>query len=128
MKVLLDTHVWLWYLLGDEHLSQRHREIITDDTVELLLSSISVWEAYLLIEKERLPVNDAPAVWLRNALHTLPVREAGVTFAVALRSRSLDLSHQDPADRFIAATSIELKAPLLTADERLRACPDIECL
>ena len=128
MKVLLDTHVWLWYLLGDDRLSQSYRNIIDDESVGLSLSSISIWEAHLLIEKERLPVNEAPGIWIRNALQTLQVREAGITFAIALRSRSLALFHQDPADRFIGATSIEMKAPLLTADERLRACPDIHCL
>lgn len=128
MKVLLDTHIWLWYLLGDGRLSQSHRDIIDDEVVDLSLSSISIWEAHLFIEKERLPVNEAPGVWIRKALHTLQVREAGITFAIALRSRSLALSHQDPADRFIGATSIEMKAPLLTVDERLRACPDIHCL
>ena len=128
MKVLLDTHVWLWYLLGDPHLSQTHRHLIEDESIELLLSSISVWEAHLLIEKDRLPVTSPPADWIRSALRTLQVREAGVTFAIAVRSRTLALQHQDPADRFIAATALELKAPLLTADERLLACPDLRCL
>ena len=128
MKVLLDTHVWLWYLLGDDRLSLTHRNIIDDETVDLLLSSISVWEAHLLIEKQRLPISEAPEVWIWNALRTLQVREAGITFAIALRSRSLALPHHDPADRFIGATSIEMKAPLLTADERLLACSDLHCL
>ena len=88
MTVLLDTHIWLWYLLGDGRLSQSHRNLR--------------------------PINEAPGVWVRNALQTLQVREAGI--AIALRSRSLALSHQDPADRFIGATSIEMKAPLLTMD------------
>jgi len=56
------------------------------------------------------------------------VREAGITFAIALRSRALVLFHQDPADRFIGASSIELKASLLTADERLRTCSDLYCV
>ena len=47
---------------------------------------------------------------------------------IATRSRSIMLDHQDPADRFIAATAAEMKVPLLTADQRLLACPDIRCL
>ena len=81
-----------------------------------------------MIEKNRLPVDDPPGVWIRNALRILHVREAGVTFAIALRSRSVALDHQDPADRFIAATAIELKAALLTADASLLACADVRCL
>ena len=75
----------------------------------------SIWEAHLFSEKQRLPVNDAPADWIWNVLQILQVREAGITFAIALRSRALVLFHQDPADRFIGASSIELKASLLTA-------------
>ena len=128
MKVLLDTHVWLWYLLGDNRLSRTQRNIIEDETTDLVLSSISIWEAHLLIEKNRLPVDEPPGIWVKSALRTLQVREAGVTFAIALRSRSLALDHQNPADRFIAATAIELKASLLTGDERIPACPDVRCL
>ena len=128
MKVLLDTHVWLWYLLGDDNLSQAQRNIIEDEDTDLVLSAISIWEAHLLIEKDRLPVNEPPGVWIKRALRTLPVREAGVTFAIAMRSRSLEFDHQDPADRFIAATAIEMNARLLTAEERLLSCPAIRCL
>jgi len=128
MKVLLDTHVWLWYLLGDPQMSQTHRTLIEDEGTDLYLSSISVWEAHLLIEKQRLPVTDGPREWIAQALRALQVRESGITFGIAMRSRSLALDYQDPADRFIAATAIETKMPLLTVDERLRACPELRCL
>jgi len=128
MKLLLDTHVWLWYLLGDPQLSRTHRTLMDDEGNELILSAISVWEAHMLIERQRLPVTAAPEEWIRTALRTLQVREAGITFAIALRSRAMVLEHQDPADRYIAATAAELKLPLLTADERLLRCPDIRCL
>ena len=128
MKVLLDTHVWLWYLLGEPYLSQTHRNIIDDESNDLSVSSITIWEAHLLIERGRLAVTDPPAVWIEKAIRTMQVREAVITFAIAARSRSIMLDHQDPADRFIAATAAEMKAPLLTADQRLLACPDIRCL
>jgi len=125
---LLDTHVWLWYLLGDDRLSATQREMITNEKVELWLSPVSIWEAHLLIERERLSVADPPAIWLRKALQLLPVREANLNFAIAVRSRALPFTHQDPADRFIAATAMEMKVPLITADERLRACPELNCI
>lgn len=108
MKVLLDTHVWRWYLLGDNKLSRAERRIIEDETTDLVLSSMSIWEAHLLIEKNRQPVDEPPGVWIKNALRILQVREAGVTFVIALGSRSLAGAHQDPADHFIAATAIEI--------------------
>ena len=128
MKVLLDTHVWLWYLLGDKKLSSTYRDLIDDDKVELWLSPISVWEAHLLIEEERLPVTEPAAVWIKKALQVLPMRDAGMTFAIAKRSRAVQLPHRDPADRFIAATSIEMAMPLLTVDKRLRDCSELNCI
>jgi PIN domain nuclease of toxin-antitoxin system len=128
VRVLLDTHIWLWYLLGDERLSAKHRQIIEDEQTDLALSSISIWETHRLIERGRLPVTVPAAEWIQLALRTLPVREAGLTFAIAIRSRSIPLAHPDPADRFIAATAIETKAPLLTADERLLACAGLHCI
>lgn len=79
----------------------------------------------MLIEKNRLPADEAPSGWIQKALRVLPVREAGISFAIALRSRSLTVAHQDPADRFSAATATELKASLLTANARLAAYGDI---
>lgn len=128
MKVVLDTHVWLWHLLGDERLSARQWELITDKKVELWLSPVSIWETHLLIERERLLISEPAALWLKKALQLLPVREAGLSFAIAMRSRALSLTHQDPAGRFIAATALEMKAPLVTSDERLRACPELNCI
>ena len=127
-RVLLDTHVWLWYLLGDAQLKIKHRDVIEQETSELWLSPISLWETHVLIEKRQIPVGDPPSVWIGRALSILRVREAPITFAIAMRSRSLELVHQDPADRFLAATAAEMKAPLLTSDERLQKGKGYVCL
>lgn len=127
MKALLDTHIWLWYLIADPKLRKSHRKFISDPESEIWLSAISIWEAHLLIERDRLPVYEKPAKWIRAALQELHVREAPLTFSIATRARSLSLGHQDPADRFIAATALELGVPLLTDDERLKACKELLC-
>jgi PIN domain nuclease of toxin-antitoxin system len=127
MKALLDTHIWIWYLIGDSKLRKSHRKLISNPESEIWLSSMSIWEAHLLIERERLEVNEKPAKWIRTALQSLRVREAPMTFSIALRARSLSLEHQDPADRFIAATSLELGIPLLTNDDRLLRCKELRC-
>jgi PIN domain nuclease of toxin-antitoxin system len=54
LKVLLDTHIWLWYLLGDEQLFENLKEIIQDCNNELWLSPISVWETVVLAQKGRI--------------------------------------------------------------------------
>ena len=119
MKFLLDTHVWLWSLLEPTKLNAITKSILIDPANTLFLSPISVWETLILIEKKRIQVNADPITWVTTALRHSHVHEAVLTHAVAMRSRQIQLPHQDPADRFIAATAIEYALTLLTADEHL---------
>lgn len=86
---------------------------------ELWLSPISIWETLVLAEKGRIELNSEPIVWVKRYLRSLDLKEARLSYEIAMRSRQLELSHQDPADRFIAATAIELELTLATVDRRL---------
>jgi PIN domain nuclease of toxin-antitoxin system len=119
MKLLLDTHIWLWSLVNPGRLSRRVSAAIRDSDNELWLSSVSVWEFLTLVRKGRLTVTGDADQWLTEALQRAPLREAPVTHDVAIESQRLHLPHWDPADRFIAATSRLLGARLVTADQRL---------
>lgn len=119
LKILLDTHIWLWYLLGNDRLSINLRTIIASEQNELWLSPISVWETIVLAEKGRLELNSEPIIWVKRYLRVLDVKEARLTYEIATLSRELELSHQDPADRFIAATAIHHNFTLATVDRRL---------
>lgn len=119
MKCLLDTHVWIWYLLGSDQLNPKHRRAIEDDASELWLSPISVWETALLIERKKLPVAESSESWIERAFSQLTVREATLTFDIAIKARQLSGLHEDPADRFIVATAAALGLTLLTSDARL---------
>lgn len=128
MNLLLDTHVWLWSQLRPERLSARARDAVTDPASMIALSPVSIWEALLLSEKGRVELAPDPWWWIRTALATRPMREFPVTHEVALRSRSIRLPHDDPADRFIAATAVVHGLTLVTADRSLLECPDIRVL
>ena len=127
MNVLLDTHIWIWHLIGARELSAGYKAIIQDESNEIYLSPISVWETHLLIERKRLPVSMKAPEWVAAALEAMQIRDAGLSFAIARRARELDL-HPDPADRFIAATALEFNLALLTADKRLRKCKELKIL
>jgi PIN domain nuclease of toxin-antitoxin system len=94
----------------------------------LALSPVSIWEALLLAEKGRVDLAPDPWWWIRSALATRAIREFPVTHQVALRSRSIRLPHDDPADRFIAATAMVHGLTLVTADRTLLECPEIAVL
>lgn len=128
MNLLLDTHVWIWSQLEPERLSTRARDTVTDPANTLALSPVSVWETLLLADKGRVDLAPDPWHWIRTALATRPLKEVPLTHEVALRSRSVRLSHDDPADRFIAATAMVHRLTLVTADRSLLECPDIRVL
>lgn len=119
MKLLLDTHIWLWALLEPPRLSADVRAALQSPDAELWLSPVSVWEATLLAERGRLEVMSDVGTWVREMIAALPCRQAVLTHEIAIVSRALKLSHQDPADRFLAATAQVHDLTLVTADERL---------
>ena len=119
MRLLLDTHIWLWSLVAPRHLTPQVAGELEESSNELWLSPISVWETLLLVEKGRIELTREPLAWLDDVLRAFPLRDATLTREVAVRSRSLDVSHEDPADRFIAASAIVHELTLVTADQRL---------
>lgn len=121
MKLLLDTHIWIWHLAGSKRLPVRLRRIIAGDKTEVWLSPISVWEALVLAEKGKIELKPDPFAWVEEALRRCPVKEALLNIAVSMKSREVDLPYQDPADRFIAATALTYGLRLVTLDDRLRS-------
>lgn len=119
MKLLLDTHIWIWSLVAPDNLGTRVARELVAPTNELWLSPISVWETLLLLERGRIAIDEEPAEWLTRVLRITPAREAPFTHEVAVQSRAVPLSHPDPADRFLAATAQVHDLTLVTADRRL---------
>lgn len=128
MKLLLDTHIWLWALLEPERLTPAVRTALESADNELWLSPISVWEALVLAERGRLSPSTPVTEWIERMVRAIPRREAPLTHDIAVASRQLTLPHQDPADRFLAATALVLGLTLVTADERLLASTDYAVL
>ncbi len=121
MKVLLDTHVWIWNLAGSKKLPARLRQAIGREKTEVWLSPISIWETLVLAEKGKIQTQPDPVAWVQEALKRWPIKEAPVNIEVCIKSREVDLPHQDPADRFIAATALIYGLRLITLDDRLRS-------
>jgi PIN domain nuclease of toxin-antitoxin system len=117
MRLLLDTHIWLWSLAAPKRLSRRVEQELRDPTNELWLSPVSTWEALLLYAKGRIRLHGNLRDWVMNA--TAHLREAPLTHEIVIAAQELPLSHQDPADRFLAATAGLLRLTLVTADDRL---------
>lgn len=128
MKLLLDTHIWVWVTGDPKRLAPDLRSVLRSETSELFLSPVSVWEVGLLADRGRLDARPDPDLWVHDALSRVPVVEAPMTFEVARESRRVALPHRDPADRFLAATAKVYGLTLVTSDTQLLGCPDIEVL
>lgn len=128
MRLLLDTHIWLWSLLEPARLAKQVAAELENPDNELWLSPISLWEVLILVEKRRVVLDLDPAAWIRRVLARVPFKEAPLNHEVALKSRSLSLDHQDPADRFLAATALIYDLTLVTADERLLHSKELHIL
>ena len=126
MKLLLDTHIWLWSLRDPKLLGKRIQQELRDPANELWLSPISTWEALTLNAKGRIRLHGNLVEWVAHA--TAPFHEAPLTHEIALAARQLLLPHQDPADRFLAATAQVLDLTLVTADAGLLGLGEIATL
>ena len=126
MKLLLDTHIWLWSLQDPGKLGQRIQRELKNPDNELWLSPISTWEALTLNAKGRIRLHGNLSEWVARA--TAPFREAPLTHEIALAARQLPLPHPDPADRFLAATAQVLELTLVTADAGLLGLGEIATL
>ena len=89
MKLLLDTHIWLWSALEPSRLSRRVRAALEDARNECWLSPSAYWEALVLARKRRLALQPTPERWVRRALAELPIREAPISHDVAIQSGGL---------------------------------------
>jgi PIN domain nuclease of toxin-antitoxin system len=123
MKILLDTHAFLWAITEDAQLSLRAREIFTARTSELFLSVASIWEILIKVQLKKLPLTKPVVPFLReqlanNNIHVLPI----VLDHVA-RLEDLPVHHRDPFDRILVAQSLEEGWPLLSADPLLARYP-----
>jgi PIN domain nuclease of toxin-antitoxin system len=128
LKLLLDTHIWIWTVGKSTRLSSRVRREITDPANELWLSPVSIWEFLLLHRKGRVKVPEGFSTWITRALTATTFKEAPLTFEVAQALNTIKLPHADPADQFLVASAKVFDLTLVTADEKLLAAPDIKVL
>lgn len=128
MRLLLDTHIWLWSLLEPHRLGRRVQRKLTDPDSELWLSPISVWELSMLLRRGRVRLEGGFHEWLATAFDLAPLREAPLTHEVAMATYDIELPHRDPADAFLAATATVFDLTLVTGDERLIQAKEVATL
>jgi len=120
VKLLLDTHAFLWFVAGDERLSRRARRAMEAEGAELVLSAAVVWEMAIKAGLGRLvlptTVEDYVTEKMAEGFTMLPI-----DWPHAAAVERLPLHHRDPFDRLLAAQALEEKVPLVSSDSVFRS-------
>jgi len=130
--IVLDTHALLWWANGERaQLSAAAASAIDAemDGGQILVSSMSAWELAMLVERGRVALSMDIESWLDTLSRIDAVQIVPVDSEIAVKSVQLPGDfHKDPADRIIVATARKFAAPLVSADEKIRAYPHVRAI
>lgn len=128
--ILLDTHIWVWWVDESSQLSERHTQLIQDNEQEGLgVSAISCWEVAKLVEHGRLRLDCALEEWMEQAVTYPGITLLPLTPQIAIASTTLPGAfHRDPADQIIVATARVHNLSLLTIDRLIMDYPHVRTL
>lgn len=121
MRLLLDTHVWLWMMQAPEKLSGEARDALANIQNELFLSAASVWEAGIKQALGKLTLPGSLRDLVLSSLQDFQLQRLPISFEHAACVSSLPLHHRDPFDRMLIAQARTEELVLMTADPALRA-------
>lgn len=126
--IVLDTHIWVWWVHGDAQLPENYRAYIQQEESQGLgISAISCWEVAKLVEYGRLKLPTPANEWLDQALAYPGIRLLELTPQIAVASTQLPGTfHRDPADQIIVATARVYDCPIVTLDEKILAYPHVQ--
>ena len=119
--IILDTHIWVWHVQGDERLDQRTQEFIKqNETAGLGVSAISIWEVAKAVEHQKLVLSTDTLSWLRLASSYPGVQILPLTPEICVESTNLPGEfHKDPGDQMVVSTARIFDEQLVTADSKI---------
>jgi PIN domain nuclease of toxin-antitoxin system len=121
VKLLLDTHVWLWWNTEPEQLSATARRQIGDSTNDVFLSAASVWEMAIKRRLGKLALPEPVATYVTRRLTNDNIRALPVSIDHAAAVETLELIHRDPFDRLLIVQARHEGLRLLTSDDKVLA-------
>ena len=126
MRILLDTHVWIWSQQEEERFGAEARSMLINEENKLFVSSISSLEIARLVWRERLTLAGQLRTWISETLNKLQAETIPITHEIALAAYELSGElHRDPADSILIATAVVHNLTLLTADNRILGYPHL---
>jgi PIN domain nuclease of toxin-antitoxin system len=123
MRILLDTHIFLWFISGDSQLSQKVRNAIRDSDNEVYLSAISVWEVIVKYQLGKLPLPESPEIYLPKQRDLHQIASLSFDEMTVIQLAKLPPLHRDPFDRMLVCQALQHNLTLATVDPVVRAYP-----
>lgn len=120
MRYLLDTHIFLWWNLGNPQLSDRVVGIISDGNTEIFLSAVSAWEIAIKVAKKKLTIPEVPVRFVPSRMQLHGFQPLPVQIYHATRVHELPMHHTDPFDRLLIVQSQIESIPLISMDVDFR--------
>ena len=121
MRILLDTHIFLWFISGDSQLSIYTRDLIRDSDNEVYLSVVSVWESIIKYQLGKLPLPKTPEIYLPKQRDAHQINSLSIDEASVIQLINLPLLHRDPFDRMLICQALQHGLMIATVDSAIRA-------
>ena len=123
MRILVDTHVFLWDLLDDHRSSRKAREILSSDEYQLYFSLVSIWEIAIKMKTGKLNALGSTVSYIRYEMEEYGMELLPIRYEHILELERLPLHHSEPFDRLLIAQAIVESLPILTHDAKFPAYP-----
>ncbi len=121
MKILLDTHIFLWFINGDSRLSTDVRDAIRDPDNEIYLSVVSVWESIVKYQLGKLPLPESPERYLPKQRNLHQIASLALDETSVAQLARLPPLHRDPFDRMLICQAVQNGLIIATVDPAVRA-------
>lgn len=116
MKVLVDTHTFLWALLHDQRLTPKAKQVLRSTEHELVFSLVSLWEIAIKIKTGKLNTIGSSVAYIRDEMDAYGMQLLPIRYEHVLQLESLPHHHGDPFDRLLIAQALTESLPILSAD------------
>lgn len=126
MKILLDTHIFLWFIENNNRLSAQWRTEIENPDNQVYLSVASVWECIIKYQIGKLNFPESPEVYLtkkrkQHLINSLVIDEGSIAYLT-----NLPLLHKDPFDRLLICQSLQHNLLIMTEDNAILSYPNLQ--
>ena len=116
MKVLVDTHTFLWDIIADHRSSTKAKQVLRSDEHELVFSLVSLWEIAIKIKTGKLNTNGSSVAYIHDEMNAYGMQLLPIRYEHILQLESLPHHHSDPFDRLLIAQALTEPLPILTGD------------